>query len=333
MGFTENVFIIGMDKMRICINRNVLLSGIFILCCILFCGCSSVNLPEIKYHVKTEAPIEKQFLESGPYRVNYFSTSANDFKLKNYHVWYPSELENGQKKYPLIVICNGTGYRATRFASLFKHLASWGFTVIGTEEEWSGKGRGAILSLRFMLSLNKKKESIFYQKIDLEKIGIAGHSQGGAGAINAITKYPEGHMFKTLFSISGVRQEQADSWLLRCAYDPGLLRVPVMMTATSNPYGWDEVNPERPHLAICPLESMQKNKADILKNFETTIIIARVAHKRKYHADNLAMSTPYMTAWFSYWLKGEKQAGGFFLGSTPELKQNPCWQDVEIHEG
>ena len=143
--------------MRICINRNVLLSGIFILCCILFCGCSSVNLPEIKYHVKTEAPIEKQFLESGPYRVNYFSTSANDFKLKNYHVWYPSELENGQKKYPLIVICNGTGYRATRFASLFKHLASWGFTVIGTEEEWSGKGRGAILSLRFMLSLNKKK--------------------------------------------------------------------------------------------------------------------------------------------------------------------------------
>jgi hypothetical protein len=43
------------------------------------------------------------------------------------------------------------------------------------------------------------------------------------------------------------------------------------------------------------------------------------------------MSTPYLTAWFSYWLKGDKSAGFFFLGESPELKQNPCWQDIEIH--
>lgn len=314
-------------------QKKIFLTGMFCLFCFLFCGCSSVNLPGIKYHVQTEAPIEKQFLEPGRSEVCHFMFSADDFKLKKYHVWYPSELEKSQNKFPLIVMCNGTGYRATRFVSVFEHLASWGFVVIGTEEEWSGKGRGAILSLRFMLNQNKNVKSPFYGRIDLERIGIAGHSQGGAGAINAITKYPEGRLFKTLFTISGVRQEQAESWILRCSYNPGLLRLPVMMTATSNPYGWDEVNPERPHLAICPLESMQKNKAEILKNYETTIVIARVAHKRKYHADNLAMSTPYMTAWFSYWLKGEAEAGSFFLGSSPELKRNPCWQDVEIHEG
>ena len=309
-----------------------MISVILLIGCFLFSGCSSEDLPEIKHHVKTEAAIEKYFLEPGTHCVRYFTESAHDIKLKNYHIWYPGELEHSQNKsYPVIVICNGTGYRATRFSSVFRHLASWGFVVIGTDEEWSGKGRGAILALRFLLKQNKTAESRFYRKLDPEKIGIAGHSQGGAGAINAITKYPEGRLFKTLFSISGVQQKQADSWILRCAYEPGLLRLPVMMTATSNPYGWDEINPERPHLAICPLESMQKNKAEILKNFNTTVVIARVAHKRKYHADNLAMSAPYMTAWFSYWLKGETSAGKFFLGAEPELKRNPCWQDVEIH--
>lgn len=301
---------------------------------LLISGCSNVPLPEIKYHVRTNAPIEKRFLEPGKYSVKCFTEDSGDFKLKEYKVWYPSELETDRKKtYPLIVICNGTGYRADRFSTVLEHLASWGFVVIGTQEEWSGKGRGAILSLRFMLGQNKEPGSIFYQKINPGRIGIMGHSQGGAGAINAITKYPEGKLFKTLVSISGVRQEQAASWFLRCPYNPGKLKIPVMMTATSNPYGWDEINPERPHLAICPLESMQKNKADILKNSDTTIVIARVAHKRKYHADNLAMTAPYMTAWFAYWLNGEKDAGLFFLGKNPELKNNPCWQDVEIHIG
>ena len=56
-----------------------------------------------------------------------------------------------------------------------------------------------------------------------------------------------------------------------------------------------------------------------------------VRQLKKYHADNLAMSAPYMTAWFNYWLKGDREAGKFFSGDEPELKQNLCWQDVEIH--
>ena len=301
---------------------------------LMICGCKSVELPEIKYHVKTNAPIEKKYLEAGPEKICCYTVSANDFKLKSFRVWYPERLKTEkEKRYPLIIICNGTGYRATRFSPVFRHLASWGFVVVGTDEEWSGKGRGAILSLRFILKENQDPKSIFHGKIDPERIGIAGHSQGGAGAINAITRFKDGRYFKALFTISGAKQEQAAHWVLRCPYDPGKLRIPVMMTATSNPYGWDEENPERKHLAICPLPSMQKNRDAILKHCKTTVVIARVANKKKYHADNLAMSTPYMTAWFLYWLTGDKDAGKFFTGKSPELMKNPCWQDVEIHNG
>lgn len=301
---------------------------------LLFCGCNSGNIPELKEHVKTEAPIERAFLEPGSHEPKCYTETANDFKLKEYRVWYPAELEKKKEtKYPLIIMCNGTGYRATRLEPLFRHLASWGFIVVGTEEEWSGKGRGTILSLRYILKHNQTPGSPFYDRIDMDRIGIAGHSQGGAGAINAITKFPEGNLFKALFTISGVRQQQANSWILRCPYNPEHLKIPIMMTATSNPFGWDEVNPERAHLAICPLDSMHKNRDDILKNCDTTVVIARVADKTKYHADNLAMSAPYMTAWFAYWLQGNQEAGKFFLGDKPELKNNPCWQDVDIHIG
>ena len=295
-------------------------------------GCTAGTLPALKYHVRTEAPIEKKFLEAGKYAVKHKVVPIKDLKLQEFHIWYPEELEKSKgKKYPLLVFCNGTNYRATRLVSLLKHLASWGFIVIDSEEEWSGKGRDAIMCLNYMLNSYRNQDSIFFKRIDLKNIGIAGHSQGGAGAINAITKYPEGRFFKALFTISGAKQEQASHWVLRCPYDPGKLRIPVMMTATSNPYGWDEANPEREHLAICPLDSMQKNRDDILKNYKTTVVIARVANKKKYHADNLAMSAPYMTAWFRYWLKGDREAGKFFSGNIPELKKNLCWQDVEIH--
>ena len=38
----------------------------------------------------------------------------------------------------------------------------------------------------------------------------------------------------------------------------------------------------------------------------------------------------YLTAWFSYHLQGNAEAGSFFTGSDPELKRNSRWQDVTI---
>ena len=40
-----------------------------------------------------------------------------------------------------------------------------------------------------MLNLNNQKDSLFFNKIDLEKIGISGLSQGGAVTFNAITRH------------------------------------------------------------------------------------------------------------------------------------------------
>ena len=62
------------------------------------------------------------------------------------------------------------------------------------------------------------------------------------------------------------------------------------------------------------------------------VIIARLSDNSKNHGENLMESEPYLAAWFSYWLKGDKEAGKAFMGASPEIKNNKRWQDVECIE-
>jgi hypothetical protein len=58
---------------------------------------------------------------------------------------------------------------------MFEHFASWGFIVIGNEEEYSWNGFASDMSLKYLLKCNADSESIFYQKIDTDNIGAVGH--------------------------------------------------------------------------------------------------------------------------------------------------------------
>ena len=46
--------------------------------------------------------------------------------LGSYEVWYPSEMKDTDKTYPLVIMANGTGVKASQYKEVFKHLASWG---------------------------------------------------------------------------------------------------------------------------------------------------------------------------------------------------------------
>lgn len=141
--------------------------------------------------VHTGGDIEKKYLQMGQYEVSYMENNAMQ-SYKKYEIWYPSEITGSDKKYPVVVFANGTGVKASKYKSLFEHLASWGFICIGTEDEYAWNGFSAEMCIRILLKLNENEtvegyNNVFYQKIDTDSIGITGHSQGGAGVINAIT--------------------------------------------------------------------------------------------------------------------------------------------------
>ena len=60
-----------------------------------------------------------------------------------------------------------------------------------------------------MLEQNENPDSIFYQKMDVENIGITGFSQGGAAVFNVLTKYEESKYFKAAAPLSLVSEPAA----------------------------------------------------------------------------------------------------------------------------
>lgn len=134
--------------------------------------------------VKTGGDIEAKYLAAGAHNVSYLEQSAlQDFK--KYEIYYPTEITNGKDKYPVVIFSNGTGIKASKYPSVLKHLASWGFIVMATEEEYAWNGFSSEMCLRYLMMLDKTEtvegweSNPFYGHVDFDNIGVSGHSQGG----------------------------------------------------------------------------------------------------------------------------------------------------------
>ena len=173
--------------------------------------------------------IEAEYTAMGDYEVSYAEYPALDVLIKQYKVWYPSALEEGSQEWPIVVMANGTGVPASRYEPIFQHLASWGFVVIGNEQQASWQGDGSEGALELLIRLNEDPESAFYQKLDLECVGAAGHSQGAIGAINGVTSQPNGWRYKALYTASTPSSRYAMT--LNWNYDVSKIQIPYFMAA------------------------------------------------------------------------------------------------------
>lgn len=270
--------------------------------------------------LSTAAPLEDAYTRRGDYTVLTGEFPSDDKKIGGYKVWYPNQLTDAERVWPLIVIANASGCSARRYEPYFDRLASWGFVVVGNQDEHTGTGYSPSTSLDLMLSQNADPDSLFYGKIDLDNIGIVGYSQGGAGAINAIISYENGRYYKTLFTGSATHQVLADA--LGWTYDPAKLAIPWFMTAGTGPADAGEGE----NYGIAPLPSLQENVAALPEGVPS--VIARAVDAD--HEDMLERSDGYLTAWMLYWLQNDQEAGAVFFGNDPELLKNPLWKDVEI---
>lgn len=193
-GLSENLvdksgFMEALVKKIMKIIGCVLLTAIILVTVFLLWNSIKPAVPgDYETAVETGGEIEAQYLAHGSHEVKYTEQKVLE-NYKKYEVYYPADLENDKKSYPLIVISNGTGVKGSKAKKMFEHFASWGFIVIGNEEEYSWNGFSAEMSLKYLLRENENKNSIFYQKIDAENISALGHSQGGVGAFNASHAY------------------------------------------------------------------------------------------------------------------------------------------------
>ncbi len=260
--------------------------------------------------VQTGGEIEAKYLKKGSYEVAYFEEKTDD-SLKMQEVYYPKELEITDKKYPAVVFANGTGVAGSKYKALFEHLASWGFVVIGNEEPESWNGKSSDKSISYILEQNKTEDSKFFRKIDVDNIGITGHSQGGVGVFNAITECSNADVYKTAVALSPTHEEQAAS--TKWHYDLTAIKIPIMMLAGTK--GDFETK------MVIPIEKMKSMYGKI----PTDKVMAR---KTGYeHGEMLYVTDGYVTAWLMWQLQNDTQAAKAFTGDNPEIMNNKLYQD------
>jgi dienelactone hydrolase len=138
----------------------------------------------------------------------YWGFDFKEFPV-NGTVWYPE----GDGPFPLVLIVHGNHkmqeYSDPGYAYLGELLASRGFILVSVDENFfngafmgglssENDGRGWMLlqHLKVWRAWNQDRGNPFFGKIDMDNIGLIGHSRGGeaaaiAGAFNRLRFYPD----------------------------------------------------------------------------------------------------------------------------------------------
>jgi len=166
-----------------------------------------------KAQLKTHRVDGKPFLTEldgwfAPIRTGYWGFDWRKLPL-NGRVWYP----DGEGKFPLVLIVHGNHsmreFSDPGYAYLGELLASRGYIFVSVDEnflngDWSDNykkendARGWVLleHLKVWRDWNAEVGNPFYQKVDIDRISIIGHSRGGeavaiAAAFNRLQRYPD----------------------------------------------------------------------------------------------------------------------------------------------
>ena len=270
---------------------------------------------------KSDAPLEMKYSQPGDYTTAYTEFPSDNESIGTIRVWYPAKLESGSKSWPMIMVVNASGTPAASYEPFFPRLASWGFIVVGNEDGQTGNGEAASLTLDFML--NMPAGSVLSGKIDYDRMGIIGYSQGGAGAICAVTNYENGARYKAMFTGSAAYPTLAKN--MGWEYDVSKVTIPYFMAAGTGKSDDSGNDPETSYGGVSPLSALIANYDSITD--EVPKLRARAVGAE--HEQMLMRSDGYMTAWMLYQLTGDEEVGTVFLGENAEILHNANWQDVE----
>ena len=176
---------------------------------------------------------------------------------------------------------------------------------------------------------------MLYQKIDLDNIGVGGHSQGGPAVFNMATVQPHADMIKTVYAVSATSSYHTKVFKDGWEYDISKVNVPTLLTAGTQAFdagtatSADQESDEKAGImqGICPLWSLEENFG-LLPDVDKVY----VRKTNVDHGDSHLQFDAYMTAWFRFYLMNDEDAGTAFFGEAPELSANDHYQDFKAYK-
>lgn len=185
---------------------------------------------------------------------------------------------------------------------------------MGNDDGNTGFGKSADETIDYIKKASVDKDSVFYEKIDLDNIGITGHSQGGAGVFTSISIMEHRDKYKTAVALSPTHEETALTFGWN--YDLTKINIPTLIVAGTQ--GDFETK------MVLPIEKMidMYNKIPASK-----VMMRRIGAE---HGQMLYSADGYVTAWFMWHLQNDKEASQAFTSDSPEILKNELYQDQKI---
>jgi pimeloyl-ACP methyl ester carboxylesterase len=258
-------------------------------------------------------PVEAAYTQPGPYATTT-GTVTDGAGNAIYDLYYPEDYAALGFKSPIVTWGNGTWGIPPYYSTLLGHLASYGFSVIGTTSQATGSGVEIGDAAHYLVTQAGTAGSTFYGNLDVTRVAAAGHSQGAGGATLAALNNPA--LIKTLMTFS----LPITYWL----NGPSIAQLtrPAFLTSTHGIF--DSV--------IAP-PVIERIFYETLTVPAALGIILDSDGKRADHASiediayggNPGGELGYPTAWLAYQLRSDPTAAAAFTGAHPELVSNSNW--------
>ncbi len=124
-------------------------------------------------------PPVSDFSRSGPFA----TTDGNEGPSCT--IYRPRTLGEEGRRHPIILWGNGTGGTPGTYGDLLDHWASHGFVVAAARTSDAGSGEEMIDCLDYLVQQNGRSSGTYAGRLDVNRVGSSGHSQGGGGSIMA----------------------------------------------------------------------------------------------------------------------------------------------------
>lgn len=292
-------------------KKTIFIIGIVMMTIFSACGKWDAVSENFQNGYTYSSPLEKKYAQTGDYDVSHYTAQTTEPRIKEYSIWYPTTLTTNDTIWPVVLLANGTGVPASTYKLIFEHMASWGFIVAGNEDEWTADGLSVCITLDYILAENENPQSVLYHKVDTSRVGLAGHSQGGAATLAAATLYANHTHYKAL-CVQSAGGSFTDSVPGQAASE---IEAPLLMMAGT---GNSDAN------LLCKLEAMQTSCDSVRTQ---PAMMGRLVGME--HGDVLKRGDAYTTAWMRYWLYEDQEAAQCFEGDSAEMFFNTAWQDVK----
>lgn len=231
------------------------------------------------------------------------STSNQEIHETNngtYYIYYPENITNSNKTYPVLSWANGTMCPPDMYAGLLAEIAKGGYIVIASDETMAADGTAQIAALDYVISLNGDSLSCAYKKVNTKKLGVIGHSQGGRSSVNAAVKDSR---IKCVVSLAGSNYlEEAQPNSTPTFFIAGEKDMIV------SPSKW-----------IQPAYDVAKGPA-VYASLNGAIHTTCCSNPEKY--------TSYILSWCNTWLKNDANAL-YTFSSSGTLASDSSWSDFQ----